>query len=199
MRRYALWRGTDTWRAESAEVELTRHGLRAAGTQLGATPLPYRLDYVLDASADFVTRSLRVEVVGDGWLRRLDLRREFHGAWRCAAEAEGQVELPDPGGEVAGLDAARDCDLGYSPLTNLMPVRRHALHERPVALDFTVAWVSVPDLALEVSAQRYEHLRRTGDGGALVRFSTPENFRSDLELDGDGLVVRYPGLAERVG
>lgn len=197
MRRHTLWRGTDTWRAESAEVELSRHGLRAAGTQLGATPLPYRLDYVLDASADFVTRSLRVEVVGDGWSRRLDLRREFHGAWRCAAEADGEVELPEPGGEVAGLEGAHDCDLGYSPLTNLMPIRRHALHERAVALDFTVAWVSVPDLALTVSSQRYEHLKRTGKGGSVVRFSTPDGFKSDLKLDGDGLVVRYPGLAER--
>lgn len=198
MRRHALWRGTDDWRAESAEVELSRRGLRAAGTQLGATPLPYRLDYVLDASADFVTRSLRVEVVGDGWMRRLDLRREFHGAWRCAAEAEGEVELPDPGGDVGGLDGAQDCDLGYSPLTNLMPVRRHALHKRPLGLDFTVAWVSVPDLALTVEPQRYEHVKRTAKGGAVVRFSTPEGFTSDLKLDPDGLVVRYPGLAERV-
>lgn len=49
----------------------------------------------------------------------------------------------DPDGAVRG---ALDCDLGRSPLTNLMPARRHHLHEHPGAAQFLMAWVSVPDL-----------------------------------------------------
>jgi hypothetical protein len=73
-----------------------------------------------------------------------------------------------------------------------MPVRRHRLHEQPGAVEFAMAWVSLPDLAVHRSMQRYEHL-----APGRVRFSS-DGFEADLELDEDGLVVVYPGLARRV-
>jgi hypothetical protein len=73
-----------------------------------------------------------------------------------------------------------------------MPVRRHGLHERPGAVDFTMAWVSLPDLTVHRSEQRYEHL-----APGRTRFSS-DDFTADLELDEDGLVLVYPGLARRV-
>ena len=76
-----------------------------------------------------------------------------------------------------------------------MPVRRRGLHERPGSEDFVMAWVSVPDLRVHASPQRYEHVRP-----GVVRFlSLDGDFTADLELDADGLVVRYPRLAQRVG
>lgn len=190
-----LWAGLDGWRAEAASVDLTDAGIRARGTQTGADPLPYRLDYRLDAAADFVTRSLEVDVTGEGWTRRIDLRRG-DGAWSCHAKADGDVVLPPPGGDVAPLAPALDCDLGLSPLTNLMPVRRHALNEREGDADLLMAWVSVPDLAVHASPQRYEHVRP-----GLVRFvdrGLHDGFVAELELDPQGLVLLYPGLARRV-
>jgi hypothetical protein len=92
------------------------------------------------------------------------------------------------------LDGALDCDLAFSPLTNLMPVRRSGLRELPGSEDFVMAWVSVPDLKVHASPQRYEHVRPD-----VVRFlSLDGDFTAELELDDDGLVVRYPRLAERV-
>jgi hypothetical protein len=82
-------------------------------------------------------------------------------------------------------------DLGYSPLFNSLPVRRDSLHERGAARDYVMAWVEVPSLAVRRSDQRYEPL---GDG--FVRFSSG-TFSADIELDEEGLVLRYPGLAER--
>jgi hypothetical protein len=163
--------------------------------------VPYRLDYRLDASAGWVTRSLEVEAAGEGWRRGLALARDEGGAWRCEVAAEGEVDLPDPGGQLAGLEGALDCDLGLSPLTNLMPVRRAGLERGPGALDIVAAWVSSPDLSLHVSAQRYEHLRREGDG-PVVRYAdrgAHDGFVADLVLDADGLVLEYPGLARRQG
>ena len=167
--RLVVWRGTDEWRAESAAVELSDDGLRATGTQIGAG---YRVDYELDASLEgFVTDSLTVTARGDGWSRALTLRREQMG------------------------DDVLDCDLAFSPLTNAMPILRHRLHERPGTADFMMAWVDLPSLAVHESAQRYEHVRP-----GVVRFLDRgefDGFTAELELDGDGLVVRYPGLAER--
>jgi hypothetical protein len=200
MRRLLLWRGLDVWRAEVASVELTDQGVRASGTQLGVDPVPYRLDYRLDASGGFVTRSLEVDATGEGWSRRLRLGRGGDGAWRCETGGEGDARLPPAGAEVEKLRGALDCDLGFSPLTNLMPVRRHSLHERQGGVDFLMAWVSVPDLGLHASRQRYEHVRREGER-AIVRFldlGLHAGFTSELELDRDGLVLTYPQLARRV-
>lgn len=200
MRRLLLWRGLDVWRAEIVSVELTGKGVRASGTQLGVDPLPYRLDYELDASDGFVTRVLEVDATGGGWTRSLRLERD-DGIWRYEPAEEGNAPgLPPAGGAVDRLGDALDCDLGFSPLTNLMPVRRHALHERPGRADFMMAWVSVPDLGLHASRQRYEHVRREGER-AIVRFldlGLFAGFTAELELDADGLVRVYPGLARRV-
>jgi hypothetical protein len=165
--------GEEEWLAEVCEIELSADGIVASGTQLGADPHPYRASYELDARGDWITRRLEVAVPGLG---SLDLRHDGAGRW------DGRPEL----------DGALDCDLAFSPLTNLMPIRRHALHERPGTVDFAMAWVSLPDLAVHRSLQRYEHLRP-----GLVRFRS-DDFVADLELDADGLVVVYPQLARRV-
>jgi hypothetical protein len=94
------------------------------------------------------------------------------------------------------IEGALDCDLGLSPLTNAMPVHRTGLLHRPGAEDFLMTWVSVPDLVVHASAQRYEHVRpgvvRYVDRGQF------EGFTAELAFDADGLVLDYPGLARRV-
>jgi uncharacterized protein len=166
------WAGDGQWTAEVCELELEADGLIAAGTQLGADPHPYRATYRLDGRGDWMTRRLEVRVDGAS----LDLRHDGAGRW------DGR---PD-------LDGALDCDLAYSPLTNLMPIRRHALHERPGTVDMAVAWVSLPDLGVHRAEQRYEHV-----GPGVVRFSS-EGFTADIEVDAHGLVVAYPQIARRV-
>jgi len=54
--------------------------------------------------------------------------------------------------------------------------------------------VSVPDLPVHRSLQRYEHLQRTASG-AVVRFSSG-GFTADLLVDSDGFVIDYPQLTQ---
>ena len=171
------WNGTDEWRQELCEVVLSDDGLAATGAQLGATPKPYRAAYELEVRGNWVTRRLRVEVAGVG---TLELRHDGKGTWSGVPNA-------------AELEGVLDCDLAFSPLTNMMPIRRERLHEQPGAFDFEMAWVSLPDLGVRRDRQRYEHL-----APGRVRFSSGD-FTADLELDADGLVLSYPGLAARAG
>jgi hypothetical protein len=162
--------------------------------------MPYRLDYRLDAAEGWVTRSLELAAVGERWSRRLALSRSADGEWRAATDRSGDVELPEPAGTLDGLDDALDCDLGFSPLTNAMPVAREGLAHGPGAGDFVMAWVAVPALTVAASAQRYEHVRREPDG-AVVRYVDRglfDGFTAELEYDRDGLVRLYPELARRV-
>jgi hypothetical protein len=191
------WAGTDQWRAEFAAIHPVTDGFTARGVQVGIEPLPYRVDYHLDTGGGWVTRTLEVTAAGDGWQRTLHLARDAQGRWTCEATARGDAPLPPPGGEAAALSGALDCDLGLSPLTNTMPILRHRLHRGAGVAEFTMAWVSVPDLRVRASIQRYEHLR-TIPPGAVIRYRDGD-FTADVVVDADGFVTEYPQLARRVG
>lgn len=196
--RFVVWRGVDEWLAEAASIDLRDGGLTATGTQLGAHPAPYRVDYRLDASDGLVTRELDLTAVGEGWRRRLLLRRDGSGDWSAVVEDDGNPPGGAWDGELPDVSDALDIDIGFSPLTNSMPILRHELHRQEGSRDFVMAWVSIPDLRVTASKQRYEHVR-AGDGGTTVRFLEVEDeFTAELELDPDGLLVFYPALARRV-
>jgi uncharacterized protein len=117
------------------------------------------------------TYELRYELVDDR------LRLELVGARRTEVE----------------LDGCDFFDLAFSPLFNSLPVLRDGLLEGGDARDYVMRFVDVPELKAEESEQRYEPL-----GERRVRFRSG-TFAADLEFDGDGFVVRYEGLAQRVG
>jgi uncharacterized protein len=91
------------------------------------------------------------------------------------------------------LDQLDFFDLGLSPLFNSLPVWRDGLLEGGETRDYVMRFVSVPDLVVDESHQRYEPL-----DGRRLRY-TSGDFTAVLDFDGDGIVDRYEGLAERVG
>lgn len=203
-----VWAATDDWEggwggwhAEVAHIAFTDRGLTATGTQIGIEPCPYRLEYSLDACGEgFTTRSLELAATGEDWKRRLRLERDPCGRWTVDAEGGDAAQQP-PGGDTNALAGALDCDIGFSALSNTMPVLRHDLHRGPGAEELLMAWVSVPDLSVHPLAQRYTHIALADDGGR-VRYESVEGgkvaFTRDLEFDARGLVRVFPGLARRI-
>ncbi len=173
-RRQLVWRGLEEWLAEECSVVIDGERLQARGVQLGAEPHPYRVDYELATGVDWVTERLRASC-GE---RSLDLRRAGDGTWTANGEPLPEVE------------GALDCDLAFSPLTNFMPARRLG----PEPVDHLMAFVSVPDLGVRLSRQRYEPI----DDHHVRYVSLDSDFVSELELDDDGLVTRYPRMSELV-
>ncbi len=93
-------------------------------------------------------------------------------------------------------DAVRgsvDIDLGWSPSTNTLPIRRLDLVLGQKSGPIVAAWVRFPELTVEPLPQEYERTaarryRYTSRGGA---------FAADLEVDDEGLVIGYAGGWER--
>jgi uncharacterized protein len=194
---FRVWSGVEEWLAEAAAIELTEGGLRAVGTQLGADPEPYRVDYRLEAPDDFVTRELELTATTQGWRRRLLLRHGGSGDWNAEVEEDGEVTGGPWNGDLPDLSEARDIDIMNSPLTNTMPILRHGF-QRQGSREFVMAFVVMPTLRVEASRQAYEHLQRT-DRGSVVRYvGLDSDFTADLELDEDGVLEFYPRLARRV-
>jgi uncharacterized protein len=195
--RFLVWTGVEEWLTETAAIELRGDGLRAVGTQIGADPAPFRVDYRLEAPENFVTRELELTATAEAWRRHLLLRHDGSGVWSAEVQDDGEVPGGGWDGELPDLSSAKDIDIQNSPLTNTMPILRDGFREGGSG-EFVMAFVVMPTLRVEASRQGYEHLGQA-ETGALVRYlSLDGDFRADLELDEDGLLVFYPRLARRV-
>jgi uncharacterized protein len=197
-RRATAWVKDEPFAVEFAEIDIAEEHLTATGVAIGIGPVPYRLDYELETTKGFVTERLRATSRGEGWRRDLDLRREADGSWTVAADQDGHLELPPAGGGTAGLANALDCDLGLSPVTNMMPILRHGLVDGGGPIDFTMAWVAVPALAVQADGQRYRHIRSAADHSVIRYEATDGSFAADIIVDLDAVVVDYPSIARRL-
>jgi hypothetical protein len=179
-------------------------GLRARGTMLAASPVPHACRYELYTDETWATARCEVTVEGAGFIRSVRLERAA-GRWRVTATEQGNLDAAllavghdraaQPGcEEPIKLNPALDVDLGFTPLTNTLPIRRLGLLNVPVGTSRTVvvAWVLVPSLEVVESSQTYQNL-----GNHQVRFVSGP-FSADLDVDEQGYVRHYPGLAERV-
>ena len=93
------------------------------------------------------------------------------------------------GAECPAVAGCIDIDLGFSPSTNLLPIRRLSLTVGEEA-EVRAAWLPFPSLVFDVLPQVY---RREGErtyryesgGGIFVRM---------LEVNAVGFVTKYPSL-----
>jgi uncharacterized protein len=197
-----LWRRLDTVGVDHALVSDAR-GLHARGVAVAADPVPHTCRYELFTDDGWATAHMEVVTEGGGWLRTVRLERAA-GRWRAVTAEQGDLDaaLSAAGKAAVGLPGteeperlggALDIDLGAAPLLNTLPVRRLGLRDAPPGTSHTiaVAWVLVPSLQVIAAEQVYTAL-----GAGKVRYSSG-GFAADLDLDPDGYVIHYPGLATR--
>lgn len=126
--------------------------------------------------------------------RRADVRvRDGAGSRACVLAADGGGWLVN-GREEPSVRGCVDVDLGWSPSTNTLPIRRLALPVGGASGEIAAAWVRFPELSVEPLSQEYRRLaersyRYESNGGA---------FAAVLEVDGEGIVIDYEGAWRRV-
>jgi uncharacterized protein len=141
----------------------------------------FAVRYRLSCDAGWRLVHVDLELIGSG--RTLTLNSDGSGTWR---DGHGR-ELPDIAGAI-------DIDISVSPFTNTLPIRRLQL-ARGKAADLRMTYIRVPELSVAPDPQRYTCL----EPGRLYRYdSLDSDFTRDIEVDGRGLVVSYPGLFKRV-
>jgi hypothetical protein len=143
--------------------------------------VPRSVRYQVLCTAEWVTTYAAVSVETGSDVRSVELHREPDGTWLRQGE-------PQP-----GLHGLFDVDLGFTPATNTLPVRRLGLAVGDAA-DVTAAWVRFPDLSVEPLAQRYARVAH----GRYQYESAGGRFRAAIEVDDRALVTTYEGLFERV-
>jgi hypothetical protein len=107
-------------------------------------------------------------------------------------DGELEVEVNETGRQRFSLDGEDFFDLFASPFFNSLPVMRDGLLEAGPPRDYVMRFVTIPDLTVERSEQRYEPL-----GERRVRYRSG-SFESVITFDEDGFVVHYDGFLERL-
>jgi hypothetical protein len=177
--RSVFWHGVDPFSAELFQLARgnrgwNMHGVVLIGLPEGGTEAQYWLQL------DELWRSHRLQVEMSGaHTTALDLVGDGRGSWSV-----GGRRAPE-------LDGCVDLDLSITPSTNTLPIRRL---DPPVGgiVATRVAWVRFPELEVQPDEQTYERL---GDRRWMFR---SDDFVAELEVDADGLVVRYSDLWTRI-
>jgi uncharacterized protein len=176
------WRRTDVPGREAAQIERTGEGWRLMGAlEVEEAEVAASLRYTIDCDERWHTRAALIEGTASGRPIRVALVADGAGAWRRDGES-----LP-------ALAGALDVDLGFTPATNTLPIRRLGLavgERRPVRS----AWLRFPELRLEPLEQTY-----TREAERVFRYRAMvdgEPFVARLDTDAFGRVLRYEGLWE---
>jgi hypothetical protein len=175
-----LWRRLDAPGHDACRLERHADGWRLHGTAVYREGgVVTRLDYDVVCDEAWITRRGSVR----GWLgeREVDLVivRTATGVWSM----NGMV--------ATGLDGCLDLDLGFTPATNALQLRRVAL-AKGQAVDVPVAWLDVAGGTLTLLRQRYERRSETTYWYEAPRF----DYAAALEVASSGFVRVYPTLWE---
>jgi hypothetical protein len=168
------------WR-RSDEVETDEHctltirdgGLSLVGTVLGAEAgLPVRIEYRVLAAGAGLTTAAHVRDLRGFESRTIALERDAKGNWTV------------DGSTARELKGCTDVDLGCSPSTNTLPIRRLRL---AIGASHTIqaAWVRFPELVAVKNAQTYTRLDEF-----TYRYAS-DDFAAELTVDDDALVTAY--------
>lgn len=90
-------------------------------------------------------------------------------------------------------DGLIDIDLGITPATNTLPIRRLSLTPNQ-SQETTAVWVRFPEMSLEPLHQRYTRIINNQYQYDSLR----SGFTAKLDVDTDGLVIEYGDLWRRV-
>jgi hypothetical protein len=167
-----LWQASDGG-SEICHLEPAGPGWRLRGTVLTQdAERPVEIRYAVTVDSAWATTDVSVQVaIADGEPRDLsELQTLWSGTPRPAAYAD-----------------CVDVDLGFTPATNTLPIRRLRLAVGQRA-EIEAAWLVWPELHVRPARQTYTRIRED-----LYRYQQGD-FEAELLVDEHGLVREYEGL-----
>jgi hypothetical protein len=176
------WRRLDVPGTDACELTPLADGWRVEGAAgYGTGPDRARLHYMVEADRDWATRRARVTGTAGPATIDLDVERRMDGSWYVNGE------------HAVALMGLVDVDLGFTPATNLFPLRRLALAPGEAA-DAAAAWLDDSSWAFSRLPQRYQRL----DDRSYWYQAPTTGYEGKLVVNADGFVQVYPGLWEAI-
>lgn len=187
--RTVFWTPVEGPGLEHLRLRSAGDGFEAEGAVIGVdASTPFRLQYRIIIDDAWRTRRLLLQLFTPGGEQVRRLIVDGNSGW------EGDYGRARP--DLAGC---HDVDISATPFTNTLTINRLRLRPGERA-DVNVIYVKVPELTIARASQTYACRQLTGDGpaGVYEAYFPAFDFRVELPVDGDGLVVDYPELFRRV-
>lgn len=180
--RRVTWRRIDEVETdEHCTLTLRDSGLSLVGTVLGGEGgIPIRVEYRVLTDVQGRTTAVHVRDLRGFEQRTIALTRSSKGDWTI------------DGGSARALRGCTDVDLGCSPSTNTLPIRRLRL-ALGATQSIKAAWIRFPELEVVKAEQTYTRLDEY-----TYRYASGD-FAAELAVDDDGLVGTYEGVWRRTG
>jgi uncharacterized protein len=183
--RALIWRRIfDNGSTEFATVSQVADGFVLTGNIVAVQEgEPLEVKYRIECHADWRTRLVSVEQ--HRGLRHTVLAISPDDQAKWSAHGVGTIDF---------LNGCLDVDLELTPITNTLPVNRLKLDVGQRA-EIAAAWIRFPSLEIVRANQSYERLTPN-----TYRYrSLASGFTAVIEVDEDGLPIRYQGIWERIG
>ena len=177
-----FWRRTDVQGVERLVLSVSADAVLTESTVICVEDGGYRLDHRWRLTPDWRALSLDVERWGPAGHTRLNIERT-DGGWKV--DGTRRVDLDD----------AEEPDLSVTPFCNTFPIRRTPV-DAGASLTLDTCFVDGATMTVARSRQRYERLGP--DRLRYVDLGLSAGFAADLQVDEQGLVVRYQHLFERL-
>lgn len=177
-----FWRRLDVEGLERLALTVESHAVTAVSTVLCLEDGGFRIDHRWQLDAAWRAQSVVVE----RW------SAQGHGVLRLERAGSGWLVDGIPRADLVG---AEEPDLSVTPFCNTFPIRR-VPDRAGEGLTLDTAFIDGAALTVARSRQRYERL-----GPRRVRYvdlGVAAGFEAELEVDGEGIVLRYEQLFERV-
>jgi hypothetical protein len=167
------------WRSDELEsLERFAGGPSVGGWRFRGTAVlpidgePAQITYRIELDPLWRTRRAELAIEAERRAQHIVLGSDGEGTWTV----EGVDAEP--------LDGCIDIDLGFSPATNTLQIRRLGL-QTGESRTLPVAWLMFPELTIQPLEQTYTHL-----GPDRWQYAS-EGFTAELAVDSGGYVLRY--------
>jgi hypothetical protein len=176
-----MWSRLDRPGQDFCRILRTADGYQFEGVALFDDGGPCALQYEVDTSALWITRRARLH--GHVARKPVDLRiRKGRGGWFLNGQRQSHI-----------VDCI-DLDLGITPATNQIAIRRLSLRVGQQA-EAPAAYLAFPSLRLSVLAQTYRRTARRE-----YQYEAPAfGYSGVIKVDRNGAVEHYSGLFRRIG
>lgn len=187
--RSVIWRRTDGSGTEHATLVVAEDAITLLGAVVTAEEgRPLTIRYRVECDLTWRTRSVIVDGSADSATTSALVQASSRGDGRWISTTMQGERVP-----LFTWNGCIDVDLGFSPITNLLPLRRlaPAIGE---SVDVSAAWIRFPGFGLKPLPQRYTRL-------AEFRYryeSFDPGYETEIDVDELGLVVRYGDVWERI-
>ncbi len=186
LQRTVLWQNLKQPGTEYCRLMSHDYGWRLTGTTvLVFDDNPLQAQYLVACNHLWQTRTVQISANTGADEQSLHLIVDEKNRWWLQQE-DNVIEL-------IRLRGCLDVDLGITPATNTLPIRRN-----PLAIGDSVslkaAWIQFPTLDIETLSQKYTRLTEH-----RYRYESNDGqFSTEIDVDEMGLVKHYPNGWQRV-